>query len=114
MKTIILTLLVLTVCTWSEGMGKCYGKALEFKTSSVAALENRDAELIIDDMEKVIETYPSLLEACGADEKAEQARTELPPACSKILAKEAKILVKIFRLNIQDKAKNQNSILMCT
>jgi hypothetical protein len=44
---------------------------------------------------------------------AEETRTEFPPICTKLLAQEVKLLIKIMRLYAEDKVKNEKSILMC-
>ena len=41
--------------------------------------------------------------SCGDKGQAEQIKTEYPPVCTKVLAKEAKLLVKIMRLYTEDK-----------
>jgi hypothetical protein len=51
--------------------------------------------------------------SCGAEGQAEEIKQEYPPVCTKLLAKEAKLLVKIMRLYAEDKEKNQKSILLC-
>lgn len=96
---ILITLLLLSGIVACQNMEKCYQAALQFKNSYVHSLERRDVELIIDDLEQVFEAYPTLLDTCGAEDKASEVRSDYPPACSKVLAKEAKLLVKILRLN---------------
>ena len=85
--TIILALVLLATSTTSENMNKCYQAALQFKNSYIHALERGDTDLIIDDLEQVFEAYPTLLDTCGAEDKAEEMRSDYPPACSKVLAK---------------------------
>ena len=102
----VLVVLVMTVFAAKEDMKNCFESATDFKEATVKALEKRDINLVIDDLEKVFETYPSLLAECGAEDKSDEIKKEIPPACSKVVSKEAKLLVKIMRLYNEDKEKN--------
>jgi hypothetical protein len=113
MRIGVLIALIALAVALPPSIEKCFNTAQAFKDATVKSLEKGDAELIIDDLEKVFESYPSLLDSCGAEEKAEEIRTDYPPACSKILAKEAKLMVKIMRLYAEDQEKNQKAIVMC-
>jgi hypothetical protein len=62
----------------------------------------------------VVEEVPSIMRACGAEEEAASFETAYPPACTKVLAKEAKLLVKIMRLYAEDQEKNEKQIMVCT
>lgn len=53
------------------------------------------------------------MRACGAEEEAKSFETAYPPACTRVLAKEAKLLVKIMRLYAEDQEKNEKQIMVC-
>jgi hypothetical protein len=94
--------------------GLCYHQAQQFQNAVVRALEQKDAEKIVDALEMVVDSIPSMLETCGAEDEAQYFREQLPPVCTKLLAKEAKLLIKIMRLYAEDPEKNEKAIILCT
>jgi len=49
----VLVVLVLTVFAGKEDMKNCFESATDFKDATVKALEKRDLNLVIDDLETV-------------------------------------------------------------
>ena len=82
--------------------GLCYHQAQQFQNAVVRALEQKDADKIVDALETVVDSIPSMLQTCGAEDEAQYFKEQLPPACTKLLAKEAKLLIKIMRLYAED------------
>ena len=58
---IVLILVIFFTSALSQNMDKCYQAAVQFKNSYVHALERKDTDLIIDDLEQVFQAYPTLL-----------------------------------------------------
>lgn len=77
------------------------------------ALDNNNLEAIIDDIERTFQSVPSVFDVCGVSQASDAMRSELPPACTKALAKEAKLLVKILSLLAEDRVKNEKQIMFC-
>lgn len=94
--------------------GLCFAQSKALYAEVDSALNQKSLDAIIDSLEKISEKVPSLLRTCGAEEQAEAFEIAFPPACTKVLAKEAKIFVKIMKLYAEDQQKNEKQILLCT
>lgn len=93
--------------------GLCFAKSKSFYNEVNSALTQKSTDAIIDSLEKMSEKVPGLLRACGAEDEAQAYEEAYPPACTKILAKEAKIFVKIMKLYAEDQVKNEKQIMIC-
>jgi hypothetical protein len=90
----------------------CFLQSKSFYEGASSALKQTNIESIIDSLEKLVERVPSLMRACGAEEEATAFETAYPPACTRLLSKEAKIMVKIMRLYAEDQEKNEKQIMV--
>lgn len=102
----LVVLLALVALVFSQNLasesGACAVRAKLFYNQLKSAVEQNGLDSIIDSIEKVSETVPSVLRACGAEEEAANYEHEYPAVCTKLLAKEAKLLVKIMKLYAED------------
>ena len=113
----LVVLLALVALVFSQNLasesGACAVRAKLFYNQVKSAVEQNGLDSIIDSIEKVSETVPSVLRACGAEEEAAHYEHEYPAVCTKLLAREAKLLVKIMKLYAEDQEKNEKQILLC-
>lgn len=112
MKLIIIVALIAAVLSqnlitdFKAQSAICFAKSKAFYQDANAAVAQTNIDSIIDSLEKLSERVPSVLRACGAEEEAAAYEQNYPPACTKLLAREAKILVKIMKLYAEDQEKN--------